>query len=101
MIRWMESQGAKSLILPSRSGATSQAAIDVVAELQGKGVRISTPRCDVSSATDFAAMLSELASTTPAVPPIKGCINAAMVLQVSYFIIIKTLPRKYRMLTSI
>lgn len=41
-----------------------------------------TPRCDISSATEFAAALNEMGNITPTMPPIKGCINAAMVLQV-------------------
>ncbi|KAI9150766.1 Compactin diketide synthase mlcB [Paramyrothecium foliicola] len=85
IIRWMASRGARNLILPSRSGAVSKVAIEVVKELEDKGVRVLTPRCDVSSATDFAAMLSKLANASPAVPPVKGCINSAMDLQDSVF----------------
>ncbi|ETS79028.1 hypothetical protein PFICI_08881 [Pestalotiopsis fici W106-1] len=43
-----------------------------------KGVRVLTPRCDVSSASGLATMLNDLTSATGTVPPIKGCIHAAM-----------------------
>ena len=80
ILLWMADQGAKHLIVPSRSGATSKAASDVVSQLLERGVNIVTPKCDVSSSSSVAAMLHECAQT---LPPVKGCINAAMVLQVS------------------
>lgn len=80
ILRWMADRGAKYLIVLSRSGAVSQAAIELVSELQAKNVHIAAPRCDISSATDLSAALN-MASF----PPIKGCINATMVLQDSIF----------------
>lgn len=78
----MAERGAKHLILLSRSGATAQAAVEIVSELREQGVNVLTPRCDVSSAVDLSAVLSAITSATPSLPPIKGCINATMVLQV-------------------
>jgi NAD(P)-dependent dehydrogenase (short-subunit alcohol dehydrogenase family) len=80
ILSWMASKGAKHLIAPSRSGGSSAAAKDTVAELRAKGVNIITPQCDVSSAESLAKVLEEYAST---MPPIRGCVNASMVLQVS------------------
>ncbi|RYC59250.1 hypothetical protein CHU98_g6953 [Xylaria longipes] len=86
IIRWMADRGAKYLIILSRSGAASQAAIELVSELRAKNVHVLTPRCDISSATEVStALTSALTSTTPNLPPIKGCINATMVLQDSIF----------------
>ncbi|KAF5690649.1 polyketide synthase [Fusarium denticulatum] len=82
IIRWMADRGAKHLIVPSRSGATSQAAADLVAELTSRGVNIVAPQCDVSVREDVTVMLEECSRT---MPPIKGCINAAMVLQDAIF----------------
>lgn len=79
IIRWMASRGAKHLILPSRSGPSSKAATEAVAELAKKGVNVVAPKCDVSSASSLAEVLEECSKT---MPPVKGCINAAMVLQV-------------------
>jgi NAD(P)-dependent dehydrogenase (short-subunit alcohol dehydrogenase family)/acyl carrier protein len=85
IMTWMASRGAKNLIVPSRwsrSVAASKAAIDVVAKLKKQGVYVATPRCDVSSESSLRAVLDECAAT---MPPIKGCINAAMVLNDSVF----------------
>ncbi|KAF5579706.1 polyketide synthase [Fusarium pseudoanthophilum] len=82
IIRWMADRGAKNLIVPSRSGATSQAAAHLVAELASRGVSIVAPKCDVSVREDVALMLEECSRT---MPPIKGSINAAMVLQDAIF----------------
>ena len=78
ILEWMADRGARHMIVPSRSGPSSKAAIDVIARLEVKGVKIVTPRCDVSSASELAGLLYQCAD----MPPIKGCINLAMVLQV-------------------
>ncbi|KAI8964847.1 hypothetical protein F5Y11DRAFT_57289 [Daldinia sp. FL1419] len=80
--RWMADRGAKNLILPSRSGAKSKAAAETVAELRARGVNVYAPRCDVSSEISLAYVLEECAHT---MPPIKGCINATVVLQDAIF----------------
>lgn len=82
ILQWMANRGAKHLIVPSRSGAVSKAATDVMAQLTAQGVNIVALQCDISSETSLSAMLDECAQT---VPPIKGCINAAMVLQDGIF----------------
>lgn len=78
IIKWMAKKGAKHLILPSRSGLSSEAANDVVMKLKENGVSVMAPICDIS-AISLSAVLAECALT---MPPIRGCINAAMVLQV-------------------
>ncbi|TGJ80280.1 hypothetical protein E0Z10_g8483 [Xylaria hypoxylon] len=86
IIRWMADRGAKYLIILSRSGPVSQAAIKLVEELRVRNIGVSTPRCDVSSVAQLSAALRDaLTSSTPKWPPIKGCINATMVLQDSIF----------------
>ncbi|KAE9379424.1 hypothetical protein N431DRAFT_553644 [Stipitochalara longipes BDJ] len=82
ILGWMVDKGARHLIVPSRSGASSQQAAEFLAELAGRGVQVVAPCCDVSSATDLAAILQEYATT---MPPIRGCINAAMVLHDAIF----------------
>lgn len=79
ILRWMADRGAKNLIVPSTSGTSSQAAVNVVSELARRGVRVITKICNAASDTDLAALLQDCALS---MPPIKGCINAAMVLQV-------------------
>lgn len=77
---WMVNKGAKHLILPSRSGVKSKAAIEFVSKMKRLGINVITPKCDVSSATSLSALLRDCAAT---LPPIRGCINATMVLQAS------------------
>lgn len=64
--------------MPSRSGASCQAATDMIARLQARGVIIVAPKCDVSDEASLSSLLEECSKT---MPPIKGCINGAMVLQ--------------------
>lgn len=81
ILRWMVSRGAKYLLVPSRSGAASAAASEVVCELSDQNIVVSTPKCDVSSKGSLLHMLQESATT---LPPIRGCIVATMALNVSY-----------------
>ncbi|KAJ2985763.1 hypothetical protein NUW58_g5359 [Xylaria curta] len=79
--RWMSQQGAKHLILLSRSGPKSSAAYELLTELQAAGTHVRTPRCDVSSPESLATVLSQCSD----MPPIKGCLQATMVLQDNLF----------------
>ena len=78
----MADRGAKHLIILSRSGATSKPATDMMEGLTARGVKIMSFKCDASSETSLCDVLNECACT---MPPIKGCINAAMVLQDAIF----------------
>lgn len=78
----MADRGAKHFIVPSRTGASSEAAAELLADLAERGVKVVAPKCDVSSEKSLARVLGECANT---MPPIKGCINAAMVLQDAIF----------------
>ncbi|VUC32029.1 unnamed protein product [Clonostachys rosea] len=83
VLKWLAGKGAKTLIVPSRSaGAGNKAATAVLAELKASGVNVVTPLCDVSSLESVSAMLDECTAT---LPPIRGCINASMVLQDAVF----------------
>jgi len=79
ILRWMVKKGARNLIVLSRSGPSSQAAVDTITELTNAGVRIESSPCDITSVSSLSALLHKCSLTFP---PIKGCINAAMVLQV-------------------
>lgn len=76
----MVDRGARHLIAPSRSGPSSQAAADTLADFTKRGVQVAAPCCDVSSSADLEAMLQDCAIT---MPPVRGCFNATMVLHVS------------------
>ncbi|RYP64365.1 hypothetical protein DL771_008810 [Monosporascus sp. 5C6A] len=83
IVQWMADKGAKNLILPSRSGISSQAALSMVKQLQKRGIQILAPRCNVGLASDLAGLLQDCARA--GLPPIKGCINAAMALHDAVF----------------
>jgi acyl carrier protein len=79
----MADRGAKNLIILSKSGPASEAAVKLVSSLTKRGVIVFAPKCDASSVTALASVLEE--HEARAMPPIKGCINAAMVLQDAVF----------------
>lgn len=79
----MADRGAKHIIMASRSGATSDAAQELVAELKARHVNVLAAKCDVASESSLAGVLEQCARS--GMPPIKGCINAAMVLQDAIF----------------
>ncbi|KAK6504334.1 hypothetical protein TWF506_002537 [Arthrobotrys conoides] len=83
MARWMAARGAKNLILLSRSGPRTTEAFELIVELQSQGVACFTPACDVSN---LRALEVVVGSLTGAIPPIKGCIQASMVLRSSVFV---------------
>lgn len=76
----MTNRGARNLIVLSRSGANSKVASEMISELTNKGVNIVALRCDISS-TELLGTLEQCASIMPS---IRGCINAAMVLNVCF-----------------
>ncbi|KAI8964593.1 hypothetical protein F5Y11DRAFT_355477 [Daldinia sp. FL1419] len=82
IIKWMADRGAKHLIVPSRSGSSKSVLAEVISDLAKRGVNVFAPACDVSSSESLAKVLEEASSK---MPPVKGCINAAMVLQDAVF----------------
>ena len=75
----MADQGAKNIIVLSRSGLKSDTAQQFAAGLEKGGTRLVGLGCDVS---DPSQLESALASVSE-LPPIRGVIQAAMVLKVS------------------
>lgn len=79
----MVSRGAKYLIILSRSGASNAASIELVEELAANGVVVKAPRCDVSDAEALKRTLDNCIAE--GMPPVKGCIQASMVLRDTMF----------------
>lgn len=79
----MVSQGAKNLIFVSRSGDRSPEAKSLVEELQSSGVTIKVLAVDITSGDRLKASLDE---TLKKMPPIRGIIQAAMVLEDRIFV---------------
>ncbi|KAJ5747735.1 uncharacterized protein N7511_009431 [Penicillium nucicola] len=80
--RWMVSCGARYLLLLSRSGAHSQGALSFIRELSARQVKVLAPACDITNRSMLEAVLGDASSV---LPPIKGCIQATMVLQDAMF----------------
>jgi len=80
LARWMVSREARNLILLSRSTTYNQETEVFLQELRDQGVKVATPPCDVSDSQRLTDVLEECSRS---MPPIKGCIQGSMVLQVS------------------
>ncbi|CAG8942939.1 unnamed protein product [Penicillium salamii] len=82
MICWLADRGARHLLLLSRSGGKTVKARDIIQSLEERGVKVLAPMCDVSNRASVEDALRECRSC---MPPIKGCIQAAMVLRDGVF----------------
>ncbi|KAI0113580.1 putative polyketide synthase [Nemania sp. FL0031] len=80
--RWLVSRGARFLMLLSRSGLRKEGSIAFVDQLKAKGVVLETPVCDV---TNMASLHMVLQDCSQRMPPVRGCIHAAMVLKEVFF----------------
>jgi acyl transferase domain-containing protein/NADPH:quinone reductase-like Zn-dependent oxidoreductase/ubiquinone/menaquinone biosynthesis C-methylase UbiE len=79
--QWLVSHGAKNLILLSRSAASQSNSQAFVEELNATGCKTVIKNCDIANASELARVVNECYTEVPAV---KGVIQAAMVLNVSY-----------------
>lgn len=79
--RWMISKGARHLVLLSRKGEEN-AALSVkqfAKDMRAQGADLFCPACDIANPSSLAAVLNHCAAH---MPPIRGCVQAAMNLQV-------------------
>jgi aryl carrier-like protein len=74
---WMVEHGARHLVLMGRSGASTPEARSAVERMRGLGVNVVVAEADVSVAADVARVLGEMDRS---MPPLKGVLHAAMVL---------------------
>jgi NADPH:quinone reductase-like Zn-dependent oxidoreductase/acyl carrier protein len=75
--RWLANRGAGALVLMSRRGAVTSEAIEAVAELERRGVRVLVAAGDVSDSARLAEVLRLAAAE---LPPLRGVFHSAMVL---------------------
>ncbi|KAH8597084.1 hypothetical protein B0O99DRAFT_85676 [Bisporella sp. PMI_857] len=80
--RWMVGRGVQYLILLSRSGSEGHDVTDFLRELEYDGVTVKTPSCDISDKAKLKTLLEQYATE---MPPIKGCVQASMILEDSLF----------------
>ncbi len=74
---WMVERGAKHLLLLSRSGVAAAPAF--VESLRERGAQVEAPPCNVGELSSLRSVLETVNAT---MPPIKGCIQAAVVVDV-------------------
>lgn len=74
---WLASKGARNLVLISRSGPTSNEAKSAISRLAKQGVKVHAAPCDITDKNALSALLAEIAK---ALPPLKGIVHAATVI---------------------
>ena len=80
IIRWMITRGARNFLIPTRSDPQSNEVTKAfLQELQEQEVQVSAPVCDIS---DFQSLHNTVQQHASVLPPVKGCIQASMVLKV-------------------
>lgn len=79
--KWMVAKGARHLVLLSRTGEQNASAIvkSFTSEIRDRGIDLFCPACDVANASSLATVLDQCAAR---MPPIRGCVQAAMNLRV-------------------
>src|SRR5262249_23087191 len=76
--QWLVEQGARHLVLLGRRGANTTETLAALEEMHGQGVRVHVARCDVADRASLDAVLAEVDRT---MPPLRGVVHSAMVLQ--------------------
>ncbi len=75
--QWMAEQGARHLVLLGRRGAANEQAVDGVKRLEAAGVEVMVATADVADRAQLGAVLERVARE---MPPLRGVVHAAMVL---------------------
>lgn len=78
---WMAARGAKNLIFLSRSNKVTEAVTKMISELNKLGCNVHIFGCDL---VDRSRLRTVLDDCHQILPPIKGCIQCSMVLQVCH-----------------
>ncbi len=77
LTRWMVDKGARNIVLMGRSGAASEEVNETLESLRRQEARIEVVKADVTVEQDVIRVLSDIKKD---MPPLKGVIHAAMVL---------------------
>lgn len=78
---WMVQKGAKNIVLVSRNAQSHPGAASLMQQAQDDGCNLQVRNCDVS---DENSLLELLEDCTHTLPPIRGVVAGAMVLNVSF-----------------
>ena len=80
IVRWMAKRGCRHLVIITRSGPTREEAKTLLDEQKGAGVEVFAPKCDITDRSQLKGVLADIASR---MPPLRGCIQSTIVLEVS------------------
>ena len=80
--RWLVEQGAKHIILASRSGKADTKTRNLIEELRDQGATVLPHKCDV---TDRHQVNELVGQSLRHIPPIRGVIHGAMDNRVSFY----------------
>ncbi len=78
LTRWLVDCGAKNIVLTGRSGASTEEAKETVSQLNKSGANVVVERADVTKQDDVKAVIESIDKN---LPPLKGVIHTAMVLE--------------------
>ncbi|KAB8268148.1 ketoacyl-synt-domain-containing protein [Aspergillus minisclerotigenes] len=82
LCKWMSQRGAKHIVILSPSGAEKPTTQRLIAELANDGCKVRALSCDIG---DREMLESIIATCTRELPPIRGVIQAALVLRDTVF----------------
>ena len=84
--KWLADKGARHLVLIGRRGASSTEALQVINDIESRGIEVKALACDV---TDRTALENLLIDIRQAMPPLRGIIHAAAVIDDAMLVNIK------------
>ncbi|KUL87368.1 hypothetical protein ZTR_04649 [Talaromyces verruculosus] len=82
IVLWMAERGAKNIVTFSRSGTMNEQALSLVKSAKELGTTVYVKKCDVGDEEQLKQVMSELKDK---LPPIRGIVQSAMILQDSVF----------------
>ncbi len=74
---WLVDRGARYLVLIGRRGASADEAKTALARLERRGIRVLARACDVTDRTALEGLLEEIARD---MPPLRGVVHSAMII---------------------
>ncbi|KAL8828179.1 MAG: hypothetical protein Q9191_002743, partial [Dirinaria sp. TL-2023a] len=80
--RWLAGQGAKHIVLASRSGLQQSGITELIDEVKCLGAHVVVKACDIADRSQVQSLVDECHQT---MPPIRGVIHGAMALRDALF----------------
>ncbi|KAL8676982.1 MAG: hypothetical protein Q9186_006557 [Xanthomendoza sp. 1 TL-2023] len=80
--RWLAAQGAKNIVLASRSGTKQRGVTELIDEVKSLGANVVVKACDIADSSQVQRLVDECHES---MPPIRGVIHGAMALRDALF----------------